>query len=290
MKKFSVLLALLLAFTLVLGGCSSDEEFESENSPFSVDTSVDNQLYIYANGASAGDGGYGMLTFGEEEGLFYECGGEEGEQLTVTVVPYDGESETLNFDDDANILMILELDGGSSGLIAMEPGEYALKIDVTSDTFTGTASIRVFGEDEGDTMIPNPWSDAENLEELESALGFGIEVPETLGELVVEDYYSYAPDMQMAEVRYAEIMEDGSHWMKGTIRKAPVEAVDPSESFSGVWDEYDGIYEVMEGVMFSYKDDMVYQAEWEKDGYHYSIFHQDGLDEFAMINAVTDVK
>ncbi|MCR4724809.1 MAG: hypothetical protein K5772_05210 [Clostridia bacterium] len=287
MKKTTVLLALLLALALAMGGCSSGGE--SSELTFSADTNVENMLYIYANGAAKGDSGRTTISVAEGQALYFEVYGEEGEEMRVAAVPWDGNADEADFSGSAGAAVDDTLTSGSSGVYYVGSGTYAVLMEVTSDTFTGTAASRVWSDDEAGETIENPWSTTEDMGELEEALGFSIEVPETLGDLVIDRYYSYAPEMQMAEIKYVEVMEDGTLWMKGAIRKAPADAVDPAESFSGVWDEYDGIYEVSEGLMYSYKDDLVYQAEWEKDGYHYSIFHQDGLEAVEMTGAVSDV-
>ena len=292
MKNWKKAAALLLIAVLALCGCADKHDGDEEEAAWSmlIDSTEGSGTEVTAQKAEEGDGGIGYVTIGEDEYLFCEIDGEEGGELSMNVYPYDPENVPENPADltAGEPLLSEVLAVGSGGMFYLDPGEYCLEILVNSKTFTGTASFYGLGADEELPGIPNPWDTAPDSAAVEAALGFGLEAPDALGALHPANYFSYDEDLQLAELRYSETI-DGSEWLKGSIRKAPADKIDPEESLSGVWEEYDEVKDV-DGVTLSISGGLVKVAEWEADGFRYSIYVQDGLSEEDALAAVKGVK
>lgn len=294
MKKFAMFLTLVLAFALILPGCTSSDQPEQPDQPetqdeysFALDSTQENVISVTMNNASQGSGGVGYLSFGENEYLFYETQGDNDADRVHVVIFYKDEPENpLSYSDPEgdNVYLDFTVDNNTSSLLGMEPGDYAFLIEVDSASFDGTARFSVYE----DSQIANPWMMSEDPADLEAALGFGVEIPEEFAGMHPV-FYNYAPELLIASISYAETMEDGTEYLKGDIRKAPSYAVDVSQGLSGVWDTYDQTKRV-DGVRLSFIEGLVRVAEWEADGYAYSVWCQDGLPEEEMMAVVGQVK
>ncbi|MBR5981959.1 MAG: hypothetical protein IK035_08100, partial [Firmicutes bacterium] len=107
MKKFAMFLTLVLAFALVLPGCTSSDQPDQPDQPetpdeysFALDSTQDNSIAVTMNSASQGSGGVGYLSFGENEYLFYETQGDnDADRLRVVIFYKDEPENPLSYTD-----------------------------------------------------------------------------------------------------------------------------------------------------------------------------------------------
>ncbi|MCR4724810.1 MAG: hypothetical protein K5772_05215 [Clostridia bacterium] len=143
MKKFCVLLTLALLFALALGGCSSGDETEIPDEPlFGIDGTEEGVVSVVGNGAGTGEGGSTTITVGENQVLYCEIFAEPGESLRIGIYSLDKVGEDFDFSDESLAEAILSPETDLPEMWPLEAGEYTLLIQVRSDSFTGTASIR----------------------------------------------------------------------------------------------------------------------------------------------------
>lgn len=75
---------------------------------------------------------------------------------------------------------------------------------------------------ENNVMIANPWSDWSTLDEAETAVGYALQLPETIGEYSAIRYRTMNGTAKLLEIVYS----DGAHEV--TVRKAEGEGQDIS--------------------------------------------------------------
>ena len=278
MKKTIVLPVLLLVLALAFTGCKKAEEPENSKQNFILD-SLEDSIAITCDEAGRGTGGVGYLSFGEGDDLNYQLNGENGEELLHVYIFHKEEPENpLSYTqtDSDSVYLDFTVQNGTGGMIGMEPGDYAFLIEVESTEFNGTATFEVVTDEFG-TGLANPWKDAGSAEEVADALGFDFEIPEEFNGMH-PSFFSYAPDLMIANADYAETMADGTEYLKGCIRKTVKHMYDPEGgSLSGVWDEYDEIKEE-ESATFCLNDGLVRVVDWDTDNFHYSLWTQDGMN------------
>ena len=145
MKKTIILLALLLVIALVFAGCKKEESGLAEAS-FILDNGED-VVTVTADSATQGSGGVGYLDFEEGEMLHYNLSGSDSkEQLKVTVFFKEEPENPMSYaqpEDSENVYMYFSVQNGTSGNLEMDPGEYALLIEVESASFSGTATFDI---------------------------------------------------------------------------------------------------------------------------------------------------
>ena len=295
MKRSVTVLVFLLAFALVLAGCSKEQGGEAPvtDPSFTLDTQ-DTAIAITADNAAKGTGGIGYLTFGENEYMNYHLDGENDEEVlrVVIFVNEHPDNPMAYTDPDAEgCYLDFTVQNSTGGLIAMEPGDYVFNISVDSDAVNGTGAFEVYTDDDVNATIANPWTTVGSVDQVDILCGFPFNTPETLGDMHRDSEYNCAEELKIASVSYLWTGQDGSEWIKGEIRKAVKHLYDPEQygSLSGVWDTYDEEKEV-DGVQLSLIDGLVRVAEWESDNFRYSIWCQDGLSEEDMLAVVEQVE
>ena len=140
MKKPIILLILLLVCVLAFAGCKKEEPAPS-NPVFTLDSKED-RVEITSEGSTRGSGGVGYLSFEEGEALYYNVNGDDSaEQLNVVIFYKEEPENPMSYTDPNgdNVYLGFTAASGTSGKIEMDPGEYALLIEVESASFTGTA-------------------------------------------------------------------------------------------------------------------------------------------------------
>ncbi|MBP5749679.1 MAG: hypothetical protein J6X24_02705 [Firmicutes bacterium] len=148
MKKTVVLLALALVLVLAFAGCKKEEPAPTE--PVFTLNSEESKITAIGDGANQGVGGVGYLSFGEGEYLNYQLSGEDSKEVLKVTVFYKEEDENplayTKPDDSEKVYMSFTVENGTGGQIEMEPGDYALLIEVDSLAFHGTAIFEVASE------------------------------------------------------------------------------------------------------------------------------------------------
>ena len=148
MKKTVVLLALALVLVLAFAGCKKEEPAPTD--PVFTLNSEESKITAIGDGANQGVGGVGYLSFSEGEYLNYQLSGEDSKEVLKVTVFYKEEDENpLSYtkpDDSEKVYMSFTVENGTGGQIEMEPGDYALLIEVDSLAFHGTAIFEVASE------------------------------------------------------------------------------------------------------------------------------------------------
>ena len=273
--KRPILIAAALLLAFLLAGCGTHE--------FTVSSNEDNTISITAANAQKETGAIGYLTVQENDTVVlapsFEKNGQTRVRFLAGSLGTDDFSETPVWEGT--------LTGTEAQTITLEPGEYTVGI-IVARTTTGSATIRTQSDDStsgtAQTGVPNPWTGMDSAAEVEAALGFGLDVPETVAEQQLSGY-SVAMDLQVAEARYEGTAEGGSN----SVRKAPAEAISDSRELSGVWDTFEEVTEA-EGVTLSARGGLVFLAEWQADGFAYSVYIPSGVPQDAMLDIVKAVK
>lgn len=122
------------------------------------------------------------------------------------------------------------------------------------------------------TQIPNPCTDCDTLadaEALSGAAGFPIEDLQSIPFEVQETNYIYLGD-GLAEIRYYGAEEESLDYRKAT----------GEEDNSGVYLDFERVQEEeIDGVKVTVKgdEDRIYLILWQKDGFSYSIYDEEGI-------------
>lgn len=130
------------------------------------------------------------------------------------------------------------------------------------------------------TQIPNPIVTCADMEEAQQQTGFDMTVPETVEDYKKEEIQTVSGDIIRVIYRTGE--------KQVVIGKAEGEG-----NISGDYTQYDieeVKFEAGTEVTLSGKDDSVFVATWEQDGYTYAITTDSGLAEGSVLHLVEQVK
>lgn len=138
-------------------------------------------------------------------------------------------------------------------------------------------------ETTGDTQIATPFHEVTSLSEATNDAGFSFNIPEEINGNSMCTYLVYDSEMNMLDIRYGT---DGNY--KAYVRKAE----GAIENLSGNYNTFDETKTVTVNdiqVTLSLSEDVCYIAEWNKDGYSYSVDVTDGLSETEMTDLVASI-
>lgn len=152
--------------------------------------------------------------------------------------------------------------------------------DAASDA--GTAST-VGGSDQT-TQTPNPWQTFDTIEAAQEKTGFGVSVPDAVGDYENKTIRACVPEGgQMLEVNYSDAQGERAAY----IRKAPGD-----QDISGDYNSYASTQTVSLGelsVTIKGGDELVNLATWTDGGYSYAVAVNEGITDDDMMQLVSQV-
>ncbi len=143
--------------------------------------------------------------------------------------------------------------------------------------------VVMIGDSTEDTQIATPFHEVTSISEATSETGFDFNIPAEINGYAPYTYFVYDDDMNMIDVRYGTESN-----VKAYVRKAEGDA----EKLSGNYNSFDETKTVNVNdvnVTLSLNGEVAYVAEWNKDGYSYSIDVTDGLSEAEMLELVASI-
>ena len=210
---------------------------------------------------------------------------KENEIIVIRSYLESGQSATVSFyrQGDPSVALSAEISGTDYYELEAEERTYNLQITTLTD-INGTVEISTLYVKPVIQQI-DPWKTAESNEEILDSLGFSITVPDSIREIPCDEI-KYAASLQMIEAGYHD---EETKTLLFYIRKAPLKAVTDSESFVGIWMEYDSVIEEEE-LRCSLKEDTIRLAEWNRYEYTYCLYSEEGLsyEEVKEIIFLTD--
>ena len=147
--------------------------------------------------------------------------------------------------------------------------------------FAGCSAQTASQQPTQNVAIGNPWSDWASLKEAEHAVGYELNVPESVGETYAAvRYRTMAGAMTLLEVVYS----DGTHEV--TVRKTEGEG----EDISGVYGHDTTEIKAWNGVSVIYgraaEGDSL-KITFDYGGYSWSLYARDGISEGALDSFLT---
>ena len=141
----------------------------------------------------------------------------------------------------------------------------------------------IITEETANTQIATPFHEVTSLSEATKDAGFNFNIPSEISGSSMCTYLVYDSDMNMLDIRYGT-----SDNVTAYVRKA--EGI--VENLSGNYNTFEETKTVTVNdaeVTLSLNGDVCYIAEWNKDGYSYSVDVTDGISETEMTDLVTSI-
>ena len=129
-----------------------------------------------------------------------------------------------------------------------------------------------------------PFIETKTLEELNTTIGFNLEIPESIDEVSTKKFFAYK-DLGMAEVEYL----DGEEYF-AFIRKIIYDNVDAElDSISGIDEKFDEIKNIGK-YRVSFINGIAYISDWYDKDYMYTLVMLNGASEEVILEISNLIK
>ncbi len=249
----------LLIGVLLFAGCVKKSAFQIEES--------EGMLKLIVEKAKPNEQITKKIHVEKEEYLLLETNLEDDSKIGMKISK-DGTEE--------NVIDVI-LEGTKSNGYSVEEGDYQVSFFAQNEV-NGSLTLQVKKEE-------YPWIRFETKDGVEETLGYSTTVPDTFLDLSLFEYL-VEEKSKMVEISYVDKTQKlplaGAY-----VRKAPND-VWQGDNFSGVTMAFAN-KEEENGITLS-SNDLYHLAEWEADGYHYSVYHQNGVSKEELLNFINGVK
>lgn len=255
-----IVLALGLSMMVSAVSCTSWEGLKAETK--------DNVITLEA--ANAKDGSYSSATIVVEEGESLAIDDSNMEGL-VFVCLYKGVYESVSYDDDWENLLFVGSEGDDPNYGLVEPGEWTVGFFVfeqeeeSKSVANGRLTVSTIpyaeAQEQLDEFYGNIYAQVSTVKEAEELVGYDIDVPETIEGLPI------ALIIVEKEPRITSI----SYFNKDNPMEVDIVKAPKDSGFTGYEEECERT-EVVDGVKLYMNDDRVVLANWESDGFYFSIY------------------
>lgn len=141
-------------------------------------------------------------------------------------------------------------------------------------------------EDVNNMQIANPFVTVETMAEVKDKLGFDVSYKEPQG-YSEKAYKTFTNGFKMADIYYRMPSDDADGLNRIIIRKADT----TSEDISGDYSAYTLSKTVDGKKIRGYEETGLYHAaDWDADGFRYSILFDSGISEEEMLAFINEVK